>query len=124
MSGLKRFTCVQCGGVSLVTGGTSCFRCAACRSAAGESESQRLQRAAHAAVANAIRTGLLPHPSACGCVDCGNGAAQYDHRDYSKPLDVQPVCRSCNVRRGPAIGHPIWGGPWSRRKAMALSAKA
>lgn len=36
------------------------------------------------------------------CVDCGKRATQYDHRDYSKPLDVKPVCRSCNLYRGPA----------------------
>lgn len=28
----------------------------------------------------------------------------YDHRDYTKPLSVEPVCRSCNKLRGPAIG--------------------
>lgn len=37
------------------------------------------------------------------CTDCGVPASQYDHRDYSRPLDVEPVCRSCNLRRGTAI---------------------
>ncbi len=37
------------------------------------------------------------------CVDCGKKAGHYDHRDYNQPLDVQPVCESCNCRRGPAI---------------------
>ena len=38
------------------------------------------------------------------CVDCKkNRAIQYDHRDYNKPLDVTPVCRSCNKKRGSAI---------------------
>lgn len=36
------------------------------------------------------------------CVDCGARAIQYDHRDYNKPLDVEPVCQSCNIKRGPA----------------------
>lgn len=36
------------------------------------------------------------------CVDCGKPACQYDHRDYTKPLEVVPVCRSCNYKRGPA----------------------
>lgn len=36
------------------------------------------------------------------CVDCGARAVEYDHRDYSKPLDVEPVCRKCNDARGPA----------------------
>jgi hypothetical protein len=37
------------------------------------------------------------------CVDCGAQARDYDHRDYNKPLEVNPVCRRCNLRRGPAI---------------------
>ncbi len=38
------------------------------------------------------------------CVDCQkNRANQYDHRDYSKPLMVEPVCNSCNGKRGSAI---------------------
>lgn len=37
------------------------------------------------------------------CVDCGDQAIQYDHRDYNKPLKVKPVCRSCNRKRGKAI---------------------
>ncbi len=34
------------------------------------------------------------------CVDCGRRATMYDHQDYTKPLDVQPVCASCNYARG------------------------
>ncbi len=37
------------------------------------------------------------------CVDCGKRAFHYDHRYYSRPLDVVPVCRSCNQKRGPAL---------------------
>lgn len=47
--------------------------------------------------------GLLPRARECTCVDCGKPATDYDHRDYAKPLDVQPVCRGCNVRRGVAM---------------------
>lgn len=36
------------------------------------------------------------------CRDCRKRAVHYDHRDYGKPLDVDPVCQGCNVRRGPA----------------------
>jgi hypothetical protein len=36
-------------------------------------------------------------------MDCGAKATAYDHRDHAKPLDVQPVCDSCNSKRGPAI---------------------
>lgn len=53
-------------------------------------------------VAKARRTGALKPPAEFDCVDCGREAECYDHRDYAKPLDVEPVCRSCNVIRGPA----------------------
>lgn len=36
------------------------------------------------------------------CVDCGAVANEYDHRDYSRPLEVDPVCGRCNKLRGPA----------------------
>lgn len=42
-------------------------------------------------------------PDCFRCVDCGNGATEYEHRDYNKPLAVEPVCRTCNHRRGSAI---------------------
>ncbi len=37
------------------------------------------------------------------CVDCGRRASAHDHRDYGKPLEVDPVCGSCNYKRGSAI---------------------
>lgn len=37
------------------------------------------------------------------CVDCGETASHYDHRDYLKPLEVEPVCPSCNKLRGPGL---------------------
>ncbi len=58
--------------------------------------------AAVSAVAKAVRKGDLRPASAFACADCGGAASQYDHRDYTKPLQVVPVCRSCNVMRGPA----------------------
>jgi sulfur relay (sulfurtransferase) complex TusBCD TusD component (DsrE family) len=54
-------------------------------------------------VAKAIKEGKLRPVKEFMCVDCGKQATDYDHRDYNKPLDVVPVCRSCNVRRGAAI---------------------
>lgn len=59
---------------------------------------------AHRAVAKAVRAGdlyHLPHPWV-HCVDCGKPAIRYDHRDYSKPLDVRAVCGGCNWQRGQA----------------------
>lgn len=57
----------------------------------------------HSEVAKAVRKGLLPKlDGTIKCVDCGKPAHNYEHRDYAKPLDVSPVCRSCNHKRGPA----------------------
>jgi hypothetical protein len=51
----------------------------------------------------AVRIGELPPASTLPCIDCGTVAYCYDHRDYYKPTVVDPVCRSCNVLRGPAF---------------------
>jgi hypothetical protein len=45
----------------------------------------------------------MPPATGQDCVDCGAPAVFYDHRDYDKPFDVVPVCRSCNIRRGTAM---------------------
>lgn len=61
------------------------------------------QQRAQATVAEARKRGLLPElDGSIACSDCDKPAKQYDHRDYSRALDVEPVCRSCNVRRGTA----------------------
>lgn len=49
-----------------------------------------------------IRQANLPPADGQTCVDCGKRAFHYDHRYYSRPLDVVPVCRVCNIRRGAA----------------------
>jgi hypothetical protein len=59
--------------------------------------------AAYIAVRKAVRAGALPPVDTQYCVDCGSFAEMYDHRDYSKPVHVDPVCRRCNIIRGPAI---------------------
>lgn len=60
-------------------------------------------------VYKAIKAGKLPAiDENTLCVDCGGIAKQYDHRDYNKTLDVEPVCYSCNRKRGhakPYTGH-------------------
>lgn len=61
------------------------------------------QREAHYQVARAIRLGSLQRPHDFHCADCGGAAIHYDHRDYSQPLAVEPVCRKCNYKRGPAL---------------------
>lgn len=61
-----------------------------------------IQGHASSKVSIAIRHGDLKEPAKCKCVDCGEVAKHYDHRDYAKPLDVDPVCVSCNALRGMA----------------------
>lgn len=59
---------------------------------------QRVRRAVVAGELTDLRSEVV------NCLDCGvNRAVAYDHRDYSKPLEVQPVCHSCNLKRGPAV---------------------
>ena len=57
-------------------------------------------------VARAVKNKELPVlDGSISCLDCGSPATCYDHRDYAKPLDVDPVCHGCNLRRGAA--HPF-----------------
>lgn len=69
-------------------------------------------------VAKAIRRGQLRRPSEFPCAGCGGPAIEYDHRDYNLPLVVEPVCRSCNLRRGPAIPRL-----WPNREALLATLK-
>lgn len=64
----------------------------------------QMRRRAYQAVAAAVERGDFPHITDLACVDCGMVAQAYDHRDYTRPLDVEPVCGGCNKRRGP--GYP------------------
>ena len=84
----------------------------------GEEEAQLVdprvaKLAARRQVRDATFTGRLPRlpREYRACVDCGARALIWDHRDYSRPLDVQPVCRQCNIARGPgAYGADIIRG--------------
>jgi hypothetical protein len=59
---------------------------------------------AHRYVAVAIYNGDLPRlDGGIKCSDCESPAKEYDHRDYKKPLEVEPVCMACNAARGPGI---------------------
>jgi hypothetical protein len=89
--------CVECGAAKLPGEHPLTQRCDGCRPAF-----QAAMLAANAAVSKARARGLLPTPKSLACSDCGGAAHDYDHRDYSRPLDVQPVCRACNFKRGPA----------------------
>lgn len=57
-------------------------------------------------VKKAIRKGLLKKLDFnVKCVDCGFWASHYHHDDYLKPLEVKPLCVSCNRLRGRAKNH-------------------
>jgi hypothetical protein len=58
---------------------------------------------AHQAIYRAVKSGRLPRPDTLICADCGARATSYDHRDYNKPMEVDPVCKPCNLKRGHAI---------------------
>lgn len=61
----------------------------------------KLRRKAYKLLKIAIELGTIPKiDSHTKCVDCGKQAKVYDHRNYEKPLVVEPVCVGCNVRRG------------------------
>lgn len=59
-------------------------------------------------VRKAVDSGALPPATRLYCVDCGGFAFGYEHRDYTAPLKVQPICRPCNHKRGQA--YPLTPG--------------
>lgn len=57
------------------------------------SPEQRLKANARSFANSAQRRGqLTPQP----CERCGNAQAEKHHKDYSKPLEVQWLCRACH----------------------------
>lgn len=68
----------------------------------------RLQAIAVQAVAAAVSSGKLPSLSRTyvQCYDCTRRAQHYDHWDYNRKLDVEPVCRCCNISRGKTVNAP------------------
>lgn len=104
---LVRARCCVCGTVELATGAGNYSRCKACKQAGRRSKyATRTDWLGHgqaqSAVHCAIRDGSLPSPRGLRCADCGCPAIEYEHRDYNRPLEVEPICRSCNLLRGPA----------------------
>jgi len=71
-------------------------------------------------VSAAVRDNRLPRLSEVyiACVDCGKRATDWEHRDYTKPLDVAPCCRSCNSKRGNA--YFPWHYPVTERSMKSI----
>jgi hypothetical protein len=67
----------------------------------------------------AVKAKQMPRVGTLKCADCGEQATRYDHRDYTKPLDVEPVCHHCDNHRGqglPNIDGPHVSIDWAIRK--------
>lgn len=96
----RKMTCAGCGCVELTMGGWP-YRCARCGPA--DIERGLGKDTAARELRLAIRDGRVPHWRGMSCVDCGAAAIGYEHRDYNKPLCVEPICGRCNILRGPAI---------------------
>lgn len=103
---LARSTCSVCGVVHISRCSTNKGRCPNCTAQGLRNPSVGYRWTGTdegcSRVSALIREGRLQHPTKLACVDCGKAAEQYDHRDYNKLEEVQPVCRGCNLRRGPA----------------------
>src|SRR3990167_535196 len=84
--------CIICGNPRPSTINAALY-CTRCRSIVA-----KIQTAAGVAMA----TQDIPPPTG-SCADCGKPATCYDHRYYSLPLEVDPVCVRCNINRGPAL---------------------
>jgi hypothetical protein len=95
--------CIQCG-ADISERQCQSLRCFDCINDAARAKT--MQKLALMAANRAVVRGRLPRlDGSIACVDCGKPAKHYDHRDYAKPLDVDPVCVGCNIRRGPAKNH-------------------
>lgn len=91
------YACVDCGAPKAAHQAPLSQRCGPC-----SSHFYRVLRSVNAIVSKAKKHGALAPAAGQDCVDCGGPARDLEHRDYSKPLDVVPVCRACNFKRGPA----------------------
>ena len=98
MRRLTTITCRFCGKEA-----TRDYRSIYCLSCLPVYKRKPLASIAMSKVYLAKKSGELQSPKDFDCLDCGKAAEVYDHRDYRKPLEVDPVCYSCNSLRGPAL---------------------
>ena len=70
-------------------------------------------------VGSRVAWGRIPNVKSFSCVDCGEPATRYDHRNYTKPLKIDPVCNLCDNKRGqgkPDINGPCVELKWKSKK--------
>ena len=82
--------------------------CAKCRSPYWDIAKDKLQYMkmrgwAASVVQNAKYRGYVGRPEDQKCVDCGKQAKHWEHRNYARPLIIEPVCQSCNLKRKHSI---------------------
>lgn len=103
----RSFTCIACGRTEESSSQLNlCWPCNA--------KHRRDAAAASSVVGKAVHAGQMLPARMHACSDCGRPASHYDHRDYTKPLLVDPVCPICNAKRGRAFNsflRPIPGIP-------------
>lgn len=59
---------------------------------------QRIKRNARAKMRYHVKIGNIPPIKARQCNRCPAQAEHYHHHDYSRPLDVEPLCVPCHKR--------------------------
>jgi hypothetical protein len=91
------FQCVTCHGLFRIRNTRNKRSCVEC-----EHLREKAKVAAGQAIKREIKAGRMFPASNYKCRDCGKQAVCYDHRSYAKPLEAEPVCKSCNGLRGPA----------------------
>lgn len=101
--GRPSFKCFHCQHEFYVRKTRAKLFCVDCEAEADRQKSRAVQR-----VKLAIKRGDIQPPTNFSCVDCKKPATCYEHRDYGRVLDVQPICASCNRKRGPAKLGPIY----------------
>src|SRR4051812_32736798 len=85
-------TCAGCLKEFVPGRGGPTFYCVSCKS-----QTITRRSSIQSMVKTAIRRGqLAPLNPDTKCVDCGEPAKGYEHRDWQKPLEVVPICTSCN----------------------------
>lgn len=94
----RAFNCIRCGAPTFRAFRARSSMCESCM-LAHRKDGLR----ASAEVTKAINCGDLLRAREHACADCGEQARDWEHRDYLRPLDVQPTCKSCNLRRGVAF---------------------